>query len=136
MAPTSPIRWTDEPYNAPYSIMGDGSWSNYTVTADALFSEKGTVELLGRVGQQGRNNNGLNAYHLRVSNNGTWSIDKSDTTWKFTRLTGGRTSTLGLNTWHTVAFTLQDTKLTASVDGKKLGSVTDYSLSSGQAGLG
>ncbi|RVU23771.1 galactosylceramidase [Streptomyces antnestii] len=136
MAPTSPIRWTDEPYNAPYTFMGDGSWTNYTVTADALFSEKGTVELLGRVGQQGRNNNGLNAYHLRVSNNGAWSIDKSDTTWKFTKLTGGRTDTLGLNKWHKVAFTLQDTKLTASVDGKELGSVTDYSLSSGQAGLG
>lgn len=136
MAPTSPIRWTDEPYNAPYTFMGEGSWTNYTVTADALFSEKGTVELLGRVGQQGRNNNGLNAYHLRVSNDGTWSIDKSDTTWKFTRLAGGRTSTLGLNKWHTVAFTLQDTKLTASVDGKELGSVTDYSFSSGRAGLG
>ncbi|MFB7992923.1 ricin-type beta-trefoil lectin domain protein [Streptomyces sp. NPDC056002] len=136
MAPTSPIRWTDEPYNAPYTFMGDGSWTNYTVTADALFSEKGTVELLGRVGQQGRNNNGLNAYHLRVGDDGTWSIDKSDTTWKFTKLTGGRTGKLGLNKWHKVAFTLQDTKLTASVDGKELGSVTDYSLSGGQAGLG
>ncbi|MFG2660106.1 ricin-type beta-trefoil lectin domain protein [Streptomyces sp. NPDC048425] len=136
MAPTSPIRWTDEPYNAPYTFMGEGSWTNYTVTADALFSEKGAVELLGRVGQQGRNNNGLNAYHLRVSNDGTWSIDKSDTTWKFTRLAAGHTSTLGLNKWHTVAFTLQDTKLTASIDGKELGSVTDYSFSSGRAGLG
>ncbi|MFB7756912.1 ricin-type beta-trefoil lectin domain protein [Streptomyces sp. NPDC056121] len=136
MAPTSPIRWTDEPYNAPYTFMGDGSWTNYTVTADALFSEKGTVELLGRVGQQGRNNNGLNAYHLRVGDDGSWSIDKSDTTWKFTKLTGGRTGKLGLNKWHKVAFTLQDTKLTASVDGKELGSVTDYSLSGGQAGLG
>ncbi|MGK4579571.1 ricin-type beta-trefoil lectin domain protein [Kitasatospora sp. HPMI-4] len=136
MAPTTPIRWTDERYNAPYTIMGDGSWSNYTVTADTLFEQASTVELLGRVNQQGRNNNGLNAYHLRVSDTGAWSIDKSDTKWNFTTLASGATTTLGTGSWHTVSLSMQDTTLTATIDGVTVGSATDAGFTNGQAGLG
>ncbi|MEU9126390.1 galactosylceramidase [Streptomyces sp. NPDC048506] len=136
MAPSVPIRWTDEPYHAPYTIMGDGSWDDYTVTADAMLEKSGSVELLGRVGQQGRNNNGLNAYHLRVGDTGAWSIDKSDTSWKFTTLASGKTRAPGLNTWHRVSLKMQGQKLTASLDGKTLGSANDSSFAKGQAGLG
>ncbi|MGW2255613.1 ricin-type beta-trefoil lectin domain protein [Kitasatospora sp. NPDC001660] len=136
MAPASPIRWTDERYNAPYTMMGDGSWSNYTVTADTLFEQSGTVEILGRINQQGRNNNGLNAYHLRVSDSGAWSIDKSDTSWNFTTLASGTTTAPGTGSWHTVALSMQNTTLTASIDGVAVGSATDGSFTNGQAGLG
>ncbi|MFH8386790.1 ricin-type beta-trefoil lectin domain protein [Kitasatospora sp. NPDC018058] len=136
MAPTRPINWTDEPYNAPYTMMGDGSWSNYTVTADTMFEQSSTVELLGRVNQQGRNNNGLNAYHLRVSDTGAWSIDKSDTSWHFTTLASGTTTALGTGRWHTVALTLDNATLTASIDGTAVGSTTDTSFTNGRAGLG
>ncbi|MBL1099279.1 galactosylceramidase [Streptomyces coffeae] len=136
MAPTTPIRWTDEPYNAPYSLMGDGSWDNYTVTTDAMFEQSGSVELLGRVGRQAKNNNGLDAYHLRVSDTGDWSIDKSDQTWKFTTLASGKTTPLDLNSWHTVSFTMRGDKLTASVDGQTIGEATDSSYTKGLTGLG
>ncbi|MFD9688745.1 ricin-type beta-trefoil lectin domain protein [Kitasatospora sp. NPDC059088] len=136
MAPTSPIRWTDESYNAPYTIMGDGSWSNYTVTADTLFEQSGSVELLGRVNQQGRNNNGLNAYHLRFSDTGAWSIDKSDTSWNFTTLAHGTTTAPGTGSWHTVSLSMEGSTLTAGIDGTTVGSATDASFTNGQAGLG
>ncbi len=136
MAPTTPIRWTDEPYDAPYTFMGDGSWTNYTVSADTLLEQAGSVEVLGRVNQQGRNNNGLNAYHLRVADTGAWSILKSDTSWNFTTLTGGTVPALGTNSWHTIALTMQGATLSARIDGVAVGSVTDSSYSSGQAGLG
>ncbi|MDH6129241.1 ricin-type beta-trefoil lectin domain protein [Kitasatospora sp. GP82] len=136
MAPSAPIRWTDESYDAPYTIMGDGSWSNYTVSADTMFEQPGTTELLGRVNQQGRNNNGLNAYHLRVSDTGAWSIDKSDTSWNFTTLASGITKALGTGSWHTVSLTMQGSALTATVDGTVVGSATDTSFTNGQAGLG
>ncbi|WP_084701753.1 ricin-type beta-trefoil lectin domain protein [Streptacidiphilus anmyonensis] len=136
MAASTPIRWTDEPYDAPYTIMGDGGWTNYTVSADTLFEQASTVELLGRVNQQGCNNNGLNAYHLRVSDTGAWSIDKSDTAWHFTTLASGTTAALGTGTWHSVALTMQDTTLTATVDGRVVGTATDGSFTNGQAGLG
>ncbi|MEY9936939.1 ricin-type beta-trefoil lectin domain protein [Streptacidiphilus sp. MAP5-3] len=136
MAATTPIRWTNEPYDAPYTFMGDGSWSNYTVTSDVMFEQSSSIELLGRINQQGRNNNGLNAYHLRVSDTGAWSIDKSDTSWNFTTLAAGTTTALGTDRWHTVALTLQGSTLTASVDGTTLGSATDSSYAYGRAGLG
>ncbi|GAA1858057.1 ricin-type beta-trefoil lectin domain protein [Actinomadura bangladeshensis] len=136
MAPTTPIRWTNESYSAPYTIMGDGSWGNYTVSADAMLEQPGSVEVLGRVNLQATNNNGLNAYHFRVSDTGAWSIVKSDTSWHFTTLAGGTTSALGLNRWHRLSLKLQDTTLTAAVDGVTVGSATDASYTSGQAGLG
>jgi len=136
MAPASPIRWTGESYNAPYTIMGDGSWSNYTVAADAMLEQSGSVELLGRVNVQATNNNGLNAYHFRVGDNGAWSIVRSDTSWHFTTLASGTTTALGLNRWHRLSLKLQDTTLTAAVDGTTVGSATDASYTSGQPGLG
>ncbi|MFB7224393.1 ricin-type beta-trefoil lectin domain protein [Streptomyces sp. NPDC056227] len=136
MAPTTPIRWTDEPYNAPYTIMGDGRWSNYTVSVDTMLEKKGSIEVLGRVNQQAKNNNGLNAYHLRVSDTGAWSIDKSDSRWTFTTLASGTTIALGTGSWHHIAFTFEGSTLSAMVDGVTVGSATDSSYTTGQAGLG
>ncbi|MFG3056263.1 ricin-type beta-trefoil lectin domain protein [Kitasatospora sp. NPDC048239] len=136
MAPTVPMRWTDEPFNSPYTIMGERSWQNYTVASDVMFEQPGTVELLGRIGQQGHNNNGLNAYHLRLSDTGTWSILKSDTSWNFTTLATGTTTAPGLNNWTGLAFTLQGSTLIASVGGQEVGRATDASFSTGLAGLG
>ncbi|NUP48626.1 MAG: galactosylceramidase [Catenulispora sp.] len=135
MAPTTPIRWTDEANPMPYTMMGDLSWGNYTVAADALLEQSGSVELLGRVNQQGRNNNGLNAYHFRVSDSGAWSIQRTDTSWNSTTLASGTVAGLGLNTWHRLAFQMQGSTLTASIDGKTVGSATDATFTNGQAGL-
>jgi hypothetical protein len=136
MAATTPIRWTGESYDAPYTMMGDWAWSNYTVTVDTMFEQSGTVEVLGRVNQQGTNNNGLNAYHLRVSDNGQWSIQRSDTSWNFTQLASGAVSALGTGKWHTVALTMQGSTLTASIDGVTAGSAIDTAFTAGRAGLG
>ncbi|MFC9396453.1 ricin-type beta-trefoil lectin domain protein [Streptomyces sp. NPDC057027] len=135
MAPVSPIRWTDESNNMPYSIVGDSSWANYTVSADTLFEQAGSTEVLGRVNQQGRNNGGLNAYHLRLGSTGDWSILKTDLAWNSTTLASGTVTAPGLNTWHRMALTMQGSTLTAAIDGQTVGSVTDHSFTSGMAGL-
>lgn len=136
MAPTTPVRWTGESYYAPYTFMGDDSWGNYTVKADTMLEQSGAVELLGRIGMQGRNHGGLEGYHLRVSNTGAWSILKSDRQWNFTTLASGTTTALGTNQWHTIALTMQGTTISATLDGMALGSVTDTSYAHGRAGLG
>lgn len=135
-APAEPIRWTREKYDAPYTLMGDSSWSDYTVASDVMLEQAGSVELLGRVGQQSTENHGLDAYHLRVSDTGAWSILKSDSDWNFTTLASGTSAALGTGAWHTVAFTLQGSTLTASIDGTAVGQATDPTYSTGQAGLG
>ncbi|MFB7617476.1 ricin-type beta-trefoil lectin domain protein [Kitasatospora sp. NPDC056181] len=135
MAPVSPIRWTDESNNQPYTIVGDSSWVNYTVGADTLFEQPGSTEVLGRVNQQGRNNGGLNAYHLRLSDTGAWAIQKSDLKWNLTTLASGTVTAPGLNTWHHLALTMQGSTLTAAIDGQSVGSATDHAFTSGMAGL-
>ncbi|GAA1214835.1 ricin-type beta-trefoil lectin domain protein [Kitasatospora nipponensis] len=135
MAPAAPIHWTDEANKAPYTIVGDSTWVDYTAAADTLFEQPGAAEVLGRVNQQGRNDNGLNAYHLRLSDTGTWSILKSDLNWNFTTLASGTVPAPGLNSWHHLALTMQGPTLTAAIDGTTVGTVTDYSFTSGMAGL-
>ncbi|MDH6145829.1 MULTISPECIES: RICIN domain-containing protein [Kitasatospora] len=135
-APTTPIRWTDESADQPYTIMGDTSWSDYTVGVDALLQQSGTVDLLGRVGTQGRNNNGLDAYRLRVGDDGAWSILKTDTSWNFTTLAAGTVQALGLNTWHHLSLDFQGSTITARLDGTTLATVSDGDYRAGQIGLG
>ncbi|MGF1428105.1 RICIN domain-containing protein [Kitasatospora sp. LaBMicrA B282] len=135
-APTTPIRWTDETGDQPYATMGDLGWSNYSVAADVLLEQSGTAELLGRVGTQGRNNNGLNAYNLRVGDDGSWTVLKDGQGWTFTTLAGGKVAPLGLNTWHHVALTFQGSSITATLDGVTLTTLTDGSYGAGQIALG
>ncbi|WP_369382086.1 RICIN domain-containing protein [Streptomyces sp. cg36] len=135
-APTIPIRWTDESSPQPYTLLGDVNWGNYTVSSDALLERSGAVELLGRVGTQGRNNNGLNAYHLRVADTGTWSLLRTDTAWSYTTLAGGTVAAPGVNTWHNLALAFDGATITAALDGTTLATVTDDSYGAGQVGLG
>ncbi|MBA2677089.1 MAG: RICIN domain-containing protein, partial [Ktedonobacteraceae bacterium] len=135
MAPTAPINW-DNPSD-PYTLLGDLNWSNYTVSCDILLEQAGYVEILGRVGtQQGFSPANINAYYLRVTSRGAWSILKNTTGGTVTTITSGSVAALGTNTWHTLTFDFQGSTLTASIDQKTVGSATDTTYGSGQVGLG
>ena len=49
-AAVQPIEWDGN--SNPYTIGGNLSWANYTVSADALMEQAGAVQLLGRAGTQ------------------------------------------------------------------------------------
>ncbi|MFE9424932.1 RICIN domain-containing protein [Kitasatospora sp. NPDC006697] len=132
----TPVRWTDESNDQPYAILGDLGWSDYTVGVDALLEQPGTVDLLGRVGTQGRNNNGLDAYHLRLDQDGHWTLLRTDTAWGSHPLAAGTAPAPGLNSWHHLALAFRGTALTASLDGAVLAETTDDTLGAGQIGLG
>jgi hypothetical protein len=105
MAQAQPIKWTYEDSTQPCTITGELGWSNYTVSSDVLLEKSGSpARILGRVGTQGRNNGGLNTYHLRLSDTGAWSVLKTswttNNTWIWTTLTSGTVSAPGTNTWH------------------------------------
>ncbi|GAA2300434.1 ricin-type beta-trefoil lectin domain protein [Streptomyces hawaiiensis] len=141
MAQVQPIKWTHENSTQPYTIMGELGWSNYTVSSDVLLEKSGSAaEILGRVGTQGRNNGGLNAYHLRLSDTGAWSVLKTswttNNTWIWTTLASGTVSAPGTNTWHKLSLGFQGSTITAKIDGTTVGTVTDNSFSGGLAGLG
>ncbi|WP_079198476.1 RICIN domain-containing protein [Streptomyces sp. CB03911] len=135
-APLSPIRWTDEASNHPYTLMGGLDWADYTVSADALLEQPGTVELLGRAGTQRRNNKGLNAYHLRLSDTGAWSLTRSDSNWTFTTLASGTVAAPGTGSWHRLALAFAGRTITARIDGTAVGAAQDGDWGAGQIGLG
>ena len=121
----------------PYALLGNVAWNNYAVSADALLEKPGYVSLIGRAGGQDTGNQAaLNAYHFRVSDTGAWSILRTSTSAQVTTLRSGTTAALGTNRWHSLSLGFSGSTITASVDGTVVGTVTDSTLSAGQAGLG
>ena len=142
-APMKPIIWWAPASNdiQPYTLMGDVGWSNYTVSSDVLLEQSGSsAELLGRVGTQAKFSTGMNAYHLRLSDTGSWSLLKTDTagnnSWNWTTLASGTVTAPGTGTWHKLALTFQDSTIMAKIDGNTVGTVTDTSFGAGLVGLG
>jgi len=135
MAPQAPILWRTGGQRDPSALLGDLGWKDYTLTVDALLDRAGYVELQGRVGTQGHMPKQLNAYFLRVTNTGAWSIIKSDTTPTEKVLASGTVKALGANTWHTLALGFKGSTITASIDGAKVGSATDSGYAAGQVGI-
>jgi hypothetical protein len=135
MAAQAPINW-DTPAN-PYTTLGDLSWTNYTVAADAMMEQSGAVQLMARVNtQRPFSVAGIEAYYLQLSSSGSWSIVKNTYNGTLTTLVGGTVPAPGLGSWHHLALTVAGSTLTAAIDGRTVGSASDGSYSTGQVGLG
>ncbi|MFD5257349.1 RICIN domain-containing protein [Streptomyces bobili] len=139
-APTQPITWWSPTMDSiqPYTLMGDVGWSNYTVSADVLLEKSGSgATILGRVGTQPKFNGGLNAYHLRLTDTGSWTVYKtSSDKWAWTALARGAVTAPGTNTWHKLALTFQGSTITAKIDGTTVATLTDATYGGGLVGLG
>jgi hypothetical protein len=133
-APVQPIEW--QANSDAFGLVGDTSWSNYTVKSDVYLAQSGTAELYGRANTQDRPQSDQAAYLFRASNTGAWSIDRSDTSGTITTLASGTVTALGMGSWHTLALTMQGSKISGSIDGTTVGSATDTTYASGQAGIG
>jgi O-glycosyl hydrolase len=121
----------------PYAVLGNVNWNNYTVSSDVLLEQAGYAELLGRAGSQNTTDtNGQNAYYLRVSDTGAWSILRNNTSAQLTTLRSGNTTALGTGRWHTLALGFSGNTITAVIDGTTVGSVTDSTFAAGQVGIG
>ena len=133
MSAQTPITW--DTLSDPHALLGDVNWSNYTVSSDVLLEKSGYAELIGRAGSQSyQGAAGLNAYHLRVSDTGAWSILNSNTGGTVTTLASGTVTAPGTNHWHTLALTFAGSTITAAIDGATVGSVTDRTWAGGQVG--
>ncbi|MFJ9005652.1 ricin-type beta-trefoil lectin domain protein [Streptomyces canus] len=135
MSPQKPITW--DALTDPHALLGDMGWGNYTVSSDVLLEQPGYAELIGRAGGHDYDRTGgLNAYRLRVSDTGAWSILNSNTAGNVSTLARGTTAALGTNRWHTLALTFSGTTVTAVIDGAAVGSVSDRTWAGGQIGYG
>ena len=134
VAPVKPIEWQDD--SDAFALLGDTGWHNYTVSADVELQQAGTVEILGRAGEQYRPQSQQSGYFLRASNNGGWSIVKSTADGGTTTLRSGTVAALGTGRWHTLALTFQDSTITAAIDGTTVGTAQDTAYPRGQVGIG
>jgi hypothetical protein len=134
-AGVQPIEWDNNA--TPYTIGGNLSWANYTVSADALMSAAGAVQLLGRVGgQDAFSPANINDYYLQLSNTGAWSIVRNSKSGGLTTLASGTVTAPGTGTWQHLALTFNGDSISAAINGTTVGTVTDSSYASGMVGLG
>ena len=134
VAPVKPIEWQDD--SDAFSLVGDPTWTDYTVKADVDLQQAGTAELLGRANTQNRPQSHQAAYELRVADTGAWSIVKSSGAGTLTTLASGTHTAPGTRAWHTVSLGFSGDRITATLDGATLGTVNDSSYLSGQVGFG
>lgn len=132
----APIRWTSQ-LAEPYALLGDLSWANYTVSTDVLLERSGYADLIGRAsGYPFQAPANLSAYHLRVTDGGSWSILSTSSSGIVRTLAGGTISALGTGRWHALALTFSGTAITAVVDGATVGRASDAGWGAGQIGYG
>jgi hypothetical protein len=135
MSPRAPITW--DGLSDPYALLGDVGWSNYSVSSDVLLEQAGYVEIIGRAGtQHAFGPAGLNAYYLRLSNTGAWSVFRNDVNNTNTVLRSGTVAAPGTGAWHKLTLTFSGTTITAGIDATTVATITDSVWSVGQIGIG
>jgi hypothetical protein len=134
MASVKPIEWQDD--SDAFTLLGDPSWEDYTVSVDAILTKPGEVELIGRAGTQRRPQSHQQGYFFRVSDTGAWSLFKSDSRGKHTDLAKGSVAPIGVGSWHRFSLSFNNDRITAHLDGTEVTAVTDSSYLAGQVGLG
>jgi hypothetical protein len=136
MSEQAPIYWTSQ-LAEPYTLLGDLSWSNYTVSSDVMLEKSGYAQLIGRAsGYAFQSPANLNAYYFRITDAGRWSILSNNTSGNVRTLSSGTTAALGTGRWHILALQFNGTTITAAIDGATVGSVNDATWGAGQIGYG
>jgi hypothetical protein len=127
MAPQLPVERNTDPHE-PNAIVGDPSWSNYTVSSDVLLLASSNAGVIARYNHAGGD------YAFDLSANGTWHIYENDPSNTSTLKSGTRAG-IRSGTWHTLSLVVNGSILTASIDGQTVATVTDTTYATGLAGL-
>jgi Glycosyl hydrolase family 59/Ricin-type beta-trefoil lectin domain/Galactocerebrosidase, C-terminal lectin domain len=134
-APVKPIEW-DSNAN-PFTIGGSPNWANYTVSADALISQPGAVQLFGRAGSQiGYYPPAASGYYLQLADNGSWQVVRSNSSGALTTLASGSVAAPGTGSWQHLALTFSGSTITAAINGSNVATVNDSTYGSGMVGFG
>lgn len=143
LAPRVPVLWQKPTAGTPtpYAVVGDDSWSNYTVSASTLFTQAGdqtnTASLIGRFGAQGVARNLFNGYEFDLHATGAWRLSRhSAATPAPLVLVHGTLAGFRPGVWHAIALRFRGKQLSATVDGTQVTQVTDGAYKTGLAGLG
>ncbi|WP_457271586.1 hypothetical protein [Pedobacter sp. UYEF25] len=158
VVPERPISWA--PAWQPYTILGDGDWKDYEISADVYLNQGDTAAVMGRIVDVGSGYGTIpKGYFLQLGSDGQCRLVVSRGKREKKKLVGdaeqqelikagedyseGGEKVLGIarianvspNTWHNLKLRFNGSTITALVDGKSILTVTDTLYSHGMAGL-
>jgi len=113
------------------TILGDPSWTDYSVSCDVFFSEPFSyATLLARTTEMTGSHPLPDAYLFNLESSGKWEILA-----KYKRLASGIVS-LPEKSWHSILLDVKGDKLKALINGKVVVELTDTTYTHGVAGVG
>ena len=141
MVTAKPVHWNCDA--DPATLIGDPLWKNYCVSSDVRLELPGYTELIGRM-MGGKTQNRVTGYHLRLSDNGHWSLfvvynrkEKEKTDPADKELASGELpAAAGIGKWNKLSLTFAGSHITASINDTVVADkVFDDTFSSGLVGL-
>ena len=129
-----PIWWTygaDAVRLGTPAVIGDPRWRDYRVSADVLIEHPGYASVLGRVGRVSCCDGALSGYQLRLYDTGKWELLSES---KDAVLATGQFAP-SLKVWRHEELVLRGDRITGSIDGKQVVSLTDTRHATGLAGI-
>jgi Glycosyl hydrolase family 59/Galactocerebrosidase, C-terminal lectin domain len=137
-----PVLWHGSSGGAryPFAIVGDGGWSDYTVSVDVLLTRPHTsAGLIGRFDRHGSQADigHFGGYVFDLSTTGGWRLVRNDVTASGVAVlaSGTLTAAAGVDRWHHLTLSLTGTTITATVDGRAVATVNDTTWRGGLAGI-
>jgi hypothetical protein len=136
MAPQPPLPWRPHA-GFPYAVIGDEALRDYTVSSDVLFTRSGSsAGLIARFSRRGFTISNFNGYMLTLDDRGVWQLIKNSVSLGAKVLVSGTLpAPPRIGTWHSMALTVDGPTLKPTIDGRRVGSTTDTSFTSGPAGI-
>jgi O-glycosyl hydrolase len=134
---TPPIPWG--PLPDPFTLAGDASWSDYSVSADVRFLSASAAAVMGRIDSADVFRDGRarwpSGYILRIEPGGAWELLSAEYKKPPVTLATGA-ATLDRARWHRLGLRFQGRRITAWLDGARLAAVEDGSHAHGMFALG
>jgi hypothetical protein len=115
-----PVLWALQPEPpVPYAVVGADGWTDYTVSAQVMFT--GQNQSAGLIARYQRPDTGdqseqFYGYQFTVSADGSWQLIQDNHLQPAVTLDSGTVPPLGSGRWHTVTLTADGSQLTATID--------------------
>jgi Galactocerebrosidase, C-terminal lectin domain len=119
-----PVLWAlqQEP-PVPYAVVGGAGWTNYTVSAQVMFTASNqSAGLIARYQRpdSGDQSEQFYGYQFTVSANGSWQLIQDNHLQPPVTLDSGTYQPLVAGTWHTVTLMADGSQLTATIDANQV----------------
>jgi len=137
MIAESPIPWG--PLPNPFSLAGDESWKDYSVSADVHFLSQASAALIGRIDSSDVFSDGRAkwpaGYVLQLQPDGSWELLSTEYKKAEVTLASGNV-TIDRARWHHMELRFHGTRIEANLDGSPLAAVENAAHGHGMFALG